>query len=64
METAARYVGVTLLLWFLAFAAGHIFIPELLSTELCFKWLLIMLGMSVYLVTYYIIVGDKEHNRD
>lgn len=61
MKDSADYVAIAFLLNFAAFVAAHIFIPDdILSTDLCFKWLLIMLGMCGYLFLYYTLLGDNK----
>ena len=61
MKTAVYYVGITLLLNFLAFAGMHIFIPEdTIDLDISLKWSLIMLGMCVYLCLHYTLIDDNE----
>ena len=58
---SAWYVAITFLLNLAAFVAVHIFLPEdSISTDMCFKWALIMLGMCAYLVLYHTIMGNNE----
>ena len=61
MQKSAVYVSITFLIFLGAWIFAHIFLPlEWLSTDLCFKWLCIMLGMCVYLTLYYTFMGDNE----
>ena len=61
MKTAVYYVGITLLLNFLAFAGMHIFIPEdIIDLDISLKWSLVMLGMCVYLCLHYTLIDDNE----
>ena len=61
MKKATVYVGITLLLNFLAFALMHIFIPEdMIDLDISLKWSLIMLAMCVYLCLHFALIDDNE----
>ena len=61
MKTAAVYVGITLLLNFLAFAGMHIFMPEdIIDLDISLKWSLVMLAMCTYLCLHHILIDDNE----
>lgn len=61
MKKSVHYVTATFAIMFIAFVFAHIFVPEeWLSTDICFKWVMIMLGMCIYLSLYYTLIGDNK----